>query len=127
MIFPYLDEEPIVPLEVKAADNKWIEFHAYLDSGAGYSVFHSDHAEVLGINIYKGKEINLTVGDGSKIPTFIHKLPVRFAGKKFIAQISFSPSLGIGTNILGMKSFFDNFKICFNNKKKQVEILPFKK
>lgn len=125
MIFPYLDEEPIVPLEVRGIDGNWYEFHAYLDSGAGYSVFHADHAEVLGIDIYQGKEINLTVGDGSRIPTFIHKLTVRFTGKKFTAFISFSPSLGIGTNILGMKSFFDRFKICFNHKKQQVEVNPF--
>ena len=123
MIFPYLDHEPIIPLEIKSVDGQWIEFHGYLDSGAAYSVFHADHAEVLGIDTYKGKEINLTVGDGSKISTFIHKLPVRFAGQEFIAEISFSSSLGIGTNILGMKSFFDNFKICFNNRKKQVEII----
>lgn len=125
MTFPYLDEEPIVPVEIKGTDGNWYEFHGYLDSGAGYSVFHSDHAEVLGINIYRGKEIHLTVGDGSKIPTFIHKLPVRFAGKKFIAEISFSPSLGIGTNIIGMKSFFDNFRICFNNKRKAVGVESF--
>ena len=124
MIFSYLDNEPIVPLEIQSISGQWIEFYAYLDSGAGYSVFHSDHAELLGVDIYKGKEIKLTVGDGSEIPTFIHKLSVRFAGQEFLAQISFSPSLGIGTNILGMKSFFDNFKVCFNNKKKQVEILP---
>jgi len=125
MIFPYLDREPLIPLEIRKTDGNWLEFYAYVDSGAGYSVFHSDHAEVLGINIYKGRKINLTVGDGSEIPAFVHKLPVRFAGKKFIAEISFSPSLGIGTNILGIKSFFDNFKICFNSKKQQVEILPF--
>ena len=77
------------------------------------------------IYIYKGKEILLTVGDGSKIPAFVHRLSVFFANKHFLADISFSPSLGIGANILGLRSFFDNFRICFNNKKKVVEITPF--
>lgn len=122
MIFPYIDNEPVIPLEIKGTANKLYKFYGYLDSGAGYSVFHADVAEVLGVDIYKGREISLTVGDGAKIESFVHKLPVRFAAKKFTAEISFSPSLGIGANILGMKSFFDKFRICFNNKKKMVEV-----
>lgn len=122
MIFPYLSGEPIVPLQIKGNDTKWYEFYAYIDSGAGYSVFHADHAELLDVKIYKGTKIFLTVGDGAKIESFVHKLPVLFAGREFIADISFSPSLGIGTNILGMRSFFDNFQICFNNKRGLVEV-----
>lgn len=117
MSFPYLDGNPVVPLKLQDARGGWHKFWGYLDSGAAHSVFHSDVAEILGIDIYKGREVNLTVGDGSKIETFIHKAPVRFAGKKFVAEISFSSSLGIGINILGMKSFFDKFRVCFNNKK----------
>jgi len=96
-----------------------------VDSGAGYSVFHADYAKALGINLKSGKsgrKINLLVGNGSKIETFVHKIPVRFANQEFVAEISFSSGLGIGTNILGMKSFFDKFRICFNNKKRIVEV-----
>lgn len=125
MTLPYLDDEPVVPVEIQDGSGEWHKFFGYLDSGAGYSVFHIDVAEILKINIYKGREISLTVGNGSEIPTFIHRLPVRFAGKKFIAELSFSPSLGIGTNIIGTKSFFDNFQICFNNKRKAVEVKSF--
>jgi len=57
MIFPYLDNEPIVPLEMKAKNGEWLEFHAYIDSGAGFSVFHSDHAELLGLVLQKGRKI----------------------------------------------------------------------
>lgn len=126
MIFPYLENEPVIPIEIQGKSGVWQQFFGYLDSGAGYSVFHKDVAEILKINIYKGRKIDLTVGDGSEIPAYVHKLPVRFTGKEFIAELSFSPSLGIGSNILGMKSFFDNFKICFNNKGQLVEILSFR-
>ncbi len=109
MIFPYINDEPVVPIEIKDASHNWILFHGYLDSGADYSVFHPDVADILGINIYKGKKIFLTVGDGAKIESYINTLNVRFANKEFAAEISFCPSLGIGTNILGLRSFFDNF------------------
>lgn len=122
MTFPYIDNEPIIPLDIQSTSGEWISFHAYVDSGAGYSVFHSDHAEVLGLKLEKGRKIFLTVGDGAQIPAYIHKVAVKFAGKQFIAEIAFSSSLGVGTNLLGLASFFDRFLICLNHKKKFVEI-----
>ena len=122
MTLPYLDGEPVISMRIKGPLGQWRKFWGYLDSGAGYSVFHIDVAEMLGIDIYKGREINLTVGDGSKITAYVHKISVRFAEKEFTADIAFSSGLGIGTNIIGMKSFFDKFCICFNNKKQEVDI-----
>ncbi|HBQ51081.1 hypothetical protein A3B42_03690 [Candidatus Daviesbacteria bacterium RIFCSPLOWO2_01_FULL_38_10] len=122
MIFAYIDDEPIVPLEIQTRNGEWIEFHAYIDSGAGFSVFHADHAEVLGLNMTKGRKIFFTVGDGAQIPAYIHKVPVKFAGERFMAEIAFSASLGVGTNLLGLKSFFDRFSFCFQHFLKKVEI-----
>lgn len=122
MTYPYLDNEPIIPLEMLSKSGEWIEFHAYIDSGAGYSVFHSDHAEVLGLQLEKGHKIYFTVGDGAKIPAYIHKVEVKFAGKKFMAEVAFSKDLGVGTNLLGLTSFFDRFVICFNHSQKKVGV-----
>jgi len=126
MIFSYIDDEPIVPLEIKSKNNEWIEFHAYIDSGAGFSVFHSDHAEILGLTLQKGRKIFFTVGNGARIPAYAHKIPVRFAGKEFLGKIAFSQSLGVGTNLLGLASFFEKFSICFHHIKKYVEIKEFR-
>lgn len=68
MTFPYIDNEPIIPLEIQTNSGEWIEFHAYIDSGAGYSVFHSDHAKLLGLKLEDGRKIFFTVGNGSQIP-----------------------------------------------------------
>lgn len=122
MIYPYLDNEPIVPLDIQSEKGIWIEFHAYIDSGAGYSVFHSDHAEVLGLKLEAGRKIFFTVGDGGQISAYVHKVNVKFAGKKLQAQIAFSSSLGVGTNLLGLSSFFDQFSFCFHHFKKFVEV-----
>ena len=122
MIFPYIDDEPMISLDIQSKRGVWIEFHAYIDSGAGYSVFHSDDAGALGLKLEEGRKIFLTVGDGAQIPTYIHKIPVKFAKKEFSAEISFSPSLGVGTNLLGLASFFDNFSVCFHHARKFVEV-----
>ena len=122
MTFPYIDDEPIIPLEIQVKSGECIEFHAYIDSGAGYSVFHSDHAELLGLNLEEGKKIFFTVGNGAQSPAYIHNVNVKFARKKFQAQIAFSSRLGVGTNLLGLASFFDKFSFCFHHFKKYVEI-----
>lgn len=122
MIFPYIDGEPIVPLDIRAKSGVWIEFYAYIDSGAGFSVFHADDAQALGLKLELGRKIFFTVGDGAQIPAYVHKVPVRFAGEGFIAEIAFSNSLGVGTNLLGLKSFFDKFSFCFRHFLKKVEI-----
>src|SRR3990167_2736794 len=107
MIFAYIDDEPIVPLEIQTRNGEWIEFHAYIDSGAGFSVFNSDHAEILGLNLKSGKEIFFTVGNGEKIAAYVHKVLVKFARRQFLAKIAFAPGLGVGTNLLGLASFFE--------------------
>lgn len=99
---------PIVPVEI---NNR--EFYGFLDSGA---------AEILGIEAEKGDKIEITIGDGSSIPTYLQKLEVKFAGKKFEASIGFSNRLGIGFNIIGRKDFFENFRICFDERNKAVEV-----
>lgn len=124
MIFHYIYDEPIVPLEVNARSSEWIEFHAYIDSGAGFSVFHSDHAKVLGLHLQSGRKIFFTVGNGAQITAYVHRIPVRFAQKELVAQIAFAKDLGVGTNLLGLASFFENFSICFYHRKKYIEIHP---
>ena len=120
MKYPYIPFKnrclPIIPLELKGSD--WVEFNAYVDSGASYSVFHSDIAEILEHSYEQGEKTYITVGYGSLITVFKHQLPVRINEQEFIASIGFSKNLGIGFNILGRESFFDRFIFCFDDKNK---------
>ena len=110
---------PIVPIELKGKE--WISYDSYVDSGAGYSIFHSDVADDLEIKLEDGEKIYITVGDGSQIIVYLHKILVRIADKEFVAKIGFSERLGIGFNIIGQSDIFDRFKICFDGKEKLVE------
>lgn len=111
---------PIVDIQIWTG-GRWVKFDAYVDSGATYTIFHSNKAEILGLNFRNGRRITIRVGDGKLIPVYIHKLPVEFSGQKFTAIIGFSESLGVGFNLLGRISFFDRFRICFNDKEKVVD------
>ncbi len=70
----------------------------------------------------KGRKEFITVGDGSLITVYFHKILVKFLETKFEAEIGFSRQLGIGFNIIGRKDIFERFVICFDEKNKIVEI-----
>jgi len=112
---------PIVPIEVKGKE--WVSYDTYVDSGAGYSIFHSDVAEDLEISLEDGDKVYITVGDGSQIIAYLHKILVRIADQKFKVAIGFSERLGIGFNIIGQEDIFDRFKICFDRSEKVIEFL----
>jgi hypothetical protein len=125
MNFPYIFLEgrylPIVPLELLGKE--WIELHAFVDSGASYSIFHADIAGILGIEYTEGDKNFMTVGDGAQILVYTHNVKVRFADREFTAKIGFSDRLGIGFDILGREGFFDRFVVCFDDEKRILKIL----
>ena len=124
MVFPYVDKEPIIFLGIQTKTNAWLQVQAYVDSGASVSVFGADIAEYLGINLTSGNPKYLLIADGSKIKVYIHEIKVRFLNSEFKAKIAFSDSFGVSTNILGQKSFFENFTFCFQSWRHRLEVLP---
>lgn len=113
---------PIIPLKVKGVD-EWIIYDAFVDSGAGYSIFQSDIAEDLNLKLEDGKKEYVTIGDGSLIIVYTHRLEIQIGDEEFNAMIGFSRRLGIGFNIIGRKDIFERFKVCFDEKEKVVEFI----
>lgn len=128
MRFPYVQERskflPIISMQIK---NKvkvdWITFDAFVDSGASYSIFKAEIGDILGLEMEKGNKLLITVGDGSLIVVYIHRLIIQIGDEEFEAEIGFSKQLGIGFNILGRKDIFERFKVCFDEKEKVVEFI----
>ncbi len=120
MIFPYkkiggLKYGPVVPVVLKGL-GRWVPFEAFVDSGADYSVFHSDVACLIGLKPRSGKKKVVTVGDGDEMIVYVHTVRVRFCDFIFKASIAFSATLGSGFNLLGRETFFEKFQICFNDR-----------
>lgn len=120
MIFPYkkiggLKYGPVVPVALKGR-HRWVPFNAFVDSGADYSVFHSDVAKLMGLTPTVGQKKVVTVGDGDGMVVYLHTAVVRFADFIFKAPIAFSAQLGSGFNLLGREVFFEKFQICFNDR-----------
>lgn len=110
---------PIVTLEISQ-----IAIDAYVDSGAFYSIFSIQEADLIGIDYKKGKQGSALVGDGNMIPVYFHSLPITIGNISFKATIGFSPRLGIGFNLLGRKDVFERFIVIFDDVKKIITFLP---
>jgi hypothetical protein len=117
--FPYTSHKgyllPIIPITI-LNEKIWV----YVDSGAMFSIFHTETAKRMGINLQDGRLQMIVVGDGSYIPTYLHDLMLRLGEFEVIAPIGFSERLGVGFNILGRKGIFDQFQVCFNDYTRKV-------
>lgn len=112
---------PIIPVTLKL--NK-VEFNylALLDSGADFNIFHADIAKILKIDLSKLKNpVDFSGINGRGVGyftsldigienDFVNNTPVVFS-----SDISDS-----GYGILGQQGFFNNFKIEFNYKAKDI-------
>ena len=117
MSYSYINDRqgqyfPIIPLALSVQGSEKINTLDLIDSGATVSVFKME----------RGKEIFLG-GVGGRIKGYIHELDVRVAEKNLKLPVVFSHEYFVSFNLLGRTSFFDQFKITFDEKKKIVELI----
>jgi hypothetical protein len=114
---------PIVPIQLQGSKG-WLTFDAYVDSGAFYSIFSIQDAQLMGLDFRAGRRSSITVGDGNTIPVYFHTLPMKIGTISFNAIIGFSEKLGVGFNLLGRRSVFEKFILVFDDKKRQTTFIP---
>ena len=96
---------------------------AYVDSGASFSIFASEIAEQLGINLYEGQLVYVLVGSGAEISVYLHRLTLGIGQEELSATIGFSEELGVGFNLLGRKDVFDQLEFCFRDGEKKLLVI----
>ena len=126
--FPYLKDAaghhaPIIYLQAWTG-NRWLYLQAYVDSGASWSIFHADVAQLLGLKLSQGRRLTMAMGNGNAISVTVHRVRVRFAGGEFTVPVGFSDALKVGFNLLGRAGFFDRFLMCFNDRSKLLTVTP---
>ena len=124
--FPYLKDAqghhaPIIYLQAWTGD-RWLYLQAYVDSGAYWSIFHLDVAQLLGIKLSRATRRYVTLGNGSVLPVYLQRIKVRFAGMEFMAPAGFSDALRMGFNLMGRAGFFTRFTMCFNDRARTLTV-----
>lgn len=122
--FSYLEKDgqyfPVIDVKLTTKKSEII-VRALVDSGASFSVFRSEIAEELGLDIEKGKKIYLT-GIGGRILGYLHEISVAVENKTFRCKIIFSPEFTVSFNLLGRNNFFQPFAISFLEQKRKTVI-----
>lgn len=83
---------PIITIGIKPV-GIWYPIEVYVDSGAAYTLLHSQMAEGMGFDYLAGERVFLQVGDGSFIPVYLHDLELQVGPEQFLAKVGFSEKL----------------------------------
>jgi len=123
--FSYFEKDdqyfPVIDVILNADKSNGLTVKALVDSGASFSVFRSEVAEEIGIDLENGKKVYLT-GIGGRILGYLHEVSVTLGDKTFQCKIVFSSEFTVSFNLLGRDNFFNPFVISFIEKDKKVVI-----
>lgn len=115
---------PIIPVTLHH-NNKEVSYLALIDSGADFNIFHSDLADILGINLSKLKRVKFS-GISKSVKdcegSFV-ELNLEIGGAPSKCMVLFSSDISNdGYGILGQQGFFNNFIVTFNYGKREIGI-----
>lgn len=102
---------PLLPVTL----NGTLRTLALLDSGANYSLFTPEVAHGLGLDLKKGKKLQIGSIRGS-LPVYMHNIRLEFANRTFTCKIGFTETKTAEINILGRDNFFRQYRITFDDK-----------
>ena len=113
---------PLVPIRL-VAKSRFAQTLALIDSGADYSIFHSDYAEALGLTTDIGESRKIRGIEGTDVLVYFHTVELQVVGtpEKIKMAVGFADSPGIDA-ILGQSEFFMHFDIKFGRAKERIEL-----
>jgi len=97
-------------------DRRQTDDYAFVDSGATYSIFGTDLAERLGIDVFSGQHTFVVGLDGRLASIYLHPVGLEIGAFPITAEVGFSDQLRIGFNLLGRHSVFNHLQFCFNDR-----------
>jgi len=115
---------PWIPVRVRAHDAEK-KFLMLVDSGADNCILDRDVAEFLGINIDAGEHI-VTGGIGEDADIYYFDgIYISVGGEEIKTRCGFKDGYLIGgliSGVLGRQGFFEHFKVCIDEKGKEIEL-----
>jgi aspartyl protease len=95
-------------------------FDAIVDSGASRTLLHADLARHLGLELKAG-EIERAQGIGGSEEIYLHEITLFLPGGPVTTKAGFKDRLPVA-GLLGMKGFFEFFRVTFDSAQKICEI-----
>jgi len=91
-----------------------------IDSGASRCIFHASIGEYLGLDLEKGP-VEQTMGIAGSASIHLHDVHLYAPGGIIQVRAGFSADLPLA-GLLGMKGFFDHFRILFDPTAQRCEL-----
>ena len=115
---------PWISARITAKDTEK-KFFMLVDSGADNCILDRDVAEFLGINIYEGEHIKTGgIGEAADI-YYLNDIYINIGGEEIKTLCGFKDGYlmnGLISGVLGRQGFFDHFKVCIDEKQKEIEL-----
>ncbi len=115
---------PVIPVKLKNKDLE-IGYEILVDSGADLCIFDAQIGEIIGIDVKKGKPMEV-FGVGGKVSIYyLHKVTIVVGGHSYNIEAGFMPNVAgnvIPYGLVGQKGFFDIFVVKFDLLKERIEI-----
>ena len=117
---------PWIPVTIRANDREET-FLMLVDSGADNCIFDKDIADFMEINLADG-ELEKTGGLSGFVKVYyFDNIYINVGGHEIKTRAGFIDGNlieGKIAGILGRQGFFDHFKICIDEKAKEIELKP---
>lgn len=117
--------KPIIPVIISVSGGKSTMYAALIDSGADFCIFDAEIGEYLEINIENGIKIGFGgIQESNGAEAFLHEVILNIGGHDYRTVVGFSYDVAKhGFGILGQKGFFDIFKVSFDYRKEEIELI----
>ncbi len=124
-LFPYIQignyHRPIIPLFLRVQDIT-VEYHVLVDSGADFNLFHTDIAEIFGIDLEHADTERIS-GIGGEVTAYPFLFEMSLDQHTFSRSPALlSSDLPMSYGIVGQVGFFDKFSVEFTYKTKQIAL-----
>mgnify|MGYP001600290209 CR=1 FL=1 len=115
---------PVIPVVLRHKDRS-LRYEALVDSGADLCIFHAEAGEYLGIDVKRGRPLEV-FGVGGKVSLYyLHKIIIEVGGCPFEIEAGFMPGVSgqvMSYGVLGQRGFFNLFKaVKFDFHKQDIE------
>jgi hypothetical protein len=119
----FLGKMPLLEVRLRNGDD-YIDVDCLVDSGARDSMFHTDFADELGIDLTGREQYDYYAVDGNIMRGWVAPVQLEINGIDQPIQINVAFVEDNEIPILGQSGFFDSFEVRFRGYNGVFEIIP---
>lgn len=114
---------PVAALGIKTRSGAWISFSLIIDSGATISALPRTDAELIGVNLARGKPVVIQGVGGTALHGWEHRIFIRCGTSVFRCPFVFLDA-DKAPRILGRLGVFDRYTVIFEESVRRTGLFP---